>query len=232
MSVSVRVGAAEPDHSCTGGQPCRIDGEQLPAGARVTGRLRRCIAVWVAEGLAVSVAGGALLSWPVNHAAWVLYTSGHTAGRTKQAVTSSWLDAPGSRDGPACRSSQWTRARPTGPPCARRSSTPRSSPTATTLRLASGAVTDVRAASPGTATIAAAARPTRHGWHVAGCCAAARRLSPTQFARMWNDLMDGDPSTVTTAARIAFGFGFTTSTTKGLRVRFACTRRPGQAPGC
>jgi transposase len=42
---------------------------ELPAGARVTGRLRRHVAGRVAAGLAVSVAGGALLSWPISHAA-------------------------------------------------------------------------------------------------------------------------------------------------------------------
>ena len=44
---------------------------ELPAGARVTGRLRRHVAVRVAGGLRVSVAGGALLSWPISHAAFV-----------------------------------------------------------------------------------------------------------------------------------------------------------------
>ena len=44
-----------------------------PAGARVTGRLRRHVAVRVADGLAVSVAGGALLSWPIAHAAFVMH---------------------------------------------------------------------------------------------------------------------------------------------------------------
>jgi hypothetical protein len=44
---------------------------ELPAGARVTGRLRRHVARRVADGLAVSVAGGGLLSWPISHAAWV-----------------------------------------------------------------------------------------------------------------------------------------------------------------
>lgn len=46
---------------------------ELPAGARVTGRFRRHVAVWVTDGLAVSVAGGARLSWPISHAAFVLH---------------------------------------------------------------------------------------------------------------------------------------------------------------
>ena len=44
---------------------------ELPAGARVTGRLRRHVAGRVADGLAVSVAGHGLISWPISHAAWV-----------------------------------------------------------------------------------------------------------------------------------------------------------------
>ncbi len=52
---------------------------ELPAGARVTGRLRRHVARRVAIGLAVSVAGGALLSWPVSHAAWVVHADADAA---------------------------------------------------------------------------------------------------------------------------------------------------------
>jgi len=44
---------------------------ELPAGARLTGRLRRHVALGVADGLPVSVAGAGLVSWPVAHAAWV-----------------------------------------------------------------------------------------------------------------------------------------------------------------
>ena len=43
---------------------------ELPAGGRVTGRLRRYVTGRVADGLAVSVAGDGLLSWPIAHAAW------------------------------------------------------------------------------------------------------------------------------------------------------------------
>ena len=40
---------------------------ELPAGSRVTGRLRRHVAGLVGQGLAVSVAGAGLLSWPIAH---------------------------------------------------------------------------------------------------------------------------------------------------------------------
>lgn len=46
---------------------------ELPAGARVTGRLRRHVAGRVADGLAVSVAGNGLISWPISHAAWFVH---------------------------------------------------------------------------------------------------------------------------------------------------------------
>ena len=41
---------------------------ELPAGARVTGRLRRHVVGRVADGRAGSVASGMLLSWPIAHA--------------------------------------------------------------------------------------------------------------------------------------------------------------------
>src|SRR3954447_9941004 len=44
---------------------------RLPAGARVTGRLRRHVATRIGEGLPVSVAGAGLLGWPAAHAAFV-----------------------------------------------------------------------------------------------------------------------------------------------------------------
>jgi len=46
---------------------------ELPAGARVTGRLRRYVAGRVADGLAVSIAGNGLISWPISDAAWVVH---------------------------------------------------------------------------------------------------------------------------------------------------------------
>src|SRR4051812_18775711 len=44
---------------------------ELPAGARVTGRLRRHVATRIGEGLPVSVAGAGLLGWPAAHDAFV-----------------------------------------------------------------------------------------------------------------------------------------------------------------
>ena len=46
---------------------------QVPAGARVTGRLRQHVAQRVGQGLAVSVAADQLMSWPIAHAAWVIH---------------------------------------------------------------------------------------------------------------------------------------------------------------
>jgi len=46
---------------------------ELPARARVTGRLRRSVAVAIGEGLPVSVAGEGLMSWPIAHAAFVVH---------------------------------------------------------------------------------------------------------------------------------------------------------------
>src|SRR3954452_22514286 len=44
---------------------------EVPAGARVTGRLRRHVADRIGDGLPVSVAGAGLLGWPAAHAAFV-----------------------------------------------------------------------------------------------------------------------------------------------------------------
>jgi transposase len=44
---------------------------EVPAGARVTGRLRRHVADRIGDGLAVSVAGEGLLGWPAAHEAFV-----------------------------------------------------------------------------------------------------------------------------------------------------------------
>jgi hypothetical protein len=46
---------------------------ELPAGGRLTGRLRRHVAGRVADGLAVSVAGDGLVSWPTSHVGWVVH---------------------------------------------------------------------------------------------------------------------------------------------------------------
>ena len=45
---------------------------EIPARARVTGRLRRHVAGEVGRGLPVSVAADGLLSWPIAHAGWVV----------------------------------------------------------------------------------------------------------------------------------------------------------------
>ncbi len=42
---------------------------ELPAGARLTGRLRRHVARTVGDGAAVSVACQDVMSWPIAHAA-------------------------------------------------------------------------------------------------------------------------------------------------------------------
>ena len=229
---------------------------ELPAGARVTGRLRRHVAGRVADGLAVSVAGGALLSWPISHAAWVAHAQellvepapvvvlgidetrrgrpvwrqdrdthkwvmserfetnfvdlagnhgllGQTAGRTRQAVTD-WLDA---------RGQDWkdTVQVVAMDPCASYRAAVRQALPNTRIvadhfhlvRLANQAVTDVRRRitwdSHGrrgrkTDPAWAARRRLLRGWE---------RLSKAQFAKMWNDLMDGDPSTAILVAWIA-----------------------------
>lgn len=53
---------------------------ELPARARVTGRLRRHVARQVGKGLAVSVAAKGLLSRPIAHAAWVALADEQLAG--------------------------------------------------------------------------------------------------------------------------------------------------------
>jgi len=229
---------------------------ELPAGARVTGRLRRHVAARVADGLAVSVAGGALLSWPISHAAWVSHAKellaepapvvvlgvdetrrgrpvwrqdpvtsrwvvserfetnfvdlageqgllGQTAGRTRQAVTA-WLDERGQ----AWKDSVQVVAMD---PCASyRAAVREALPQARIVadhfhlvRLANQAVTEVRRRMTWdshsrrgrkTDPAWAARRRLLRGWE---------RLSPAQFANMWNDLMDGDPSTAILTAWIA-----------------------------
>jgi transposase len=44
---------------------------EVPAGARLTGRLRHSVAQQIGEGLAVSVASDRLMSWPIAHAAFI-----------------------------------------------------------------------------------------------------------------------------------------------------------------
>jgi len=126
-----------------------------------SGRVRRYVAGRVAGGLAVSVAGGGLLSWPVAHAAWVHHAREMLAEPAPVVVLG--ID-------------QTRRGRP---------------------------VTDVRRRvtwdSHGrrgrkTDPAWAARRRLLRGWE---------RLSPSQFTKMWNDLMDGDPSSAVLTAWIA-----------------------------
>ena len=65
---------------------------ELPAGARVTGRLRRHVAGRVVDGLAVSVAGGGLISWPISHAAWVQHADGALGDADPAPVTVLGID--------------------------------------------------------------------------------------------------------------------------------------------
>ena len=46
---------------------------EVPAGTRLTGRLRRSVAHQIGEGLAVSVASLGLMSWPIAHAAFITH---------------------------------------------------------------------------------------------------------------------------------------------------------------
>jgi len=46
---------------------------ELPAGARLTHRLRRQVGAAVGDGQAVSVAGAGLMSWPIAHAAFTVH---------------------------------------------------------------------------------------------------------------------------------------------------------------
>lgn len=76
---------------------------ELPAGARVTGRLRCHVAGWVADGLAVSVAGDGLVSWPISHAAWVVHADAALA--EPEPVTVWALTRPAAEGRAGCRTS-------------------------------------------------------------------------------------------------------------------------------
>ena len=52
---------------------------EVPAGARLTGRLRRSVAHQIGEGLAVSVASLGLMSWPIAHAAFIKHADAQLA---------------------------------------------------------------------------------------------------------------------------------------------------------
>jgi transposase len=50
---------------------CTEQIQEVPAGARVTGRLRRHVAARVGDGLPVSGACAGLMSWPIANAAFI-----------------------------------------------------------------------------------------------------------------------------------------------------------------
>ncbi len=245
---------------------------ELPAGARVTGRLRRHVAGRVADGLAVSVAGGGLLSWPISHAAWVVHADqalvdpepvavlgidetrrgrprwlqdeatgkwrlterfetnfvdldgpqgllGQTSGRTKAAVAA-WLDERG-------RAWKDTVEIVAMDPCASyRAAVHEALPQARIVadhfhlvRLANQAVTDVRRRVTWD-THGRRGRRTDPAWAARRRLLRGReRLSEAQFIRMWNDLIDGDPTGMILTAWIA---------KEELRALLATAQRGGQ----
>lgn len=245
---------------------------ELPAGARVTGRLRRHVAGRVADGLAVSVAGDGLVSWPISHAAWVVHADaalvepepvtvlgidetrrgrpiwvqdagtgkwrmterfetnfvdlagsqgllGQTSGRTKATVVG-WL---GQR-GQAWKDSVQIVAMD---PCASyRAAVHEALPQARVVadhfhlvRLANQAVTDVRRRVTWD-THGRRGRKTDPAWAARRRLLRGReRLSEAQFVRMWNDLIDGDPTAKILTAWIA---------KEELRALLATAQRGGQ----
>jgi transposase len=220
---------------------------ELPAGARVTGRLRRHVAGRVADGLAVSVAGGGLISWPISHAAWVQHADGalgdpdpvtvlgidetrrgrprwvqdeltgrwrlterfetnfvdlagpqgllgQTSGRTKVSVIA-WLNERGQAWKDAVQIVAMD-------PCATyRAAVRQALPNALVVAdhfhlvaLANQAVTDVRRRVTWD-THGRRGRKTDPAWAARRRLLRGReRLSEAQFTRMWNDLVDGDPT--------------------------------------
>jgi transposase len=220
---------------------------ELPAGARVTGRLRRHVAGRVADGLAVSVAGDGLVSWPISHAAWVVHADaalaepdpvtvlgidetrrgrptwvqdeltgkwrlterfetnfvdlagrqgllGQTSGRTKATVVG-WLE----QRGQAWKDSVQIVAMD---PCASyRAAVHQALPQARIVadhfhlvRLANQAVTDVRRRVTWD-THGRRGRKTDPAWAARRRLLRGReRMSEAQFIRMWNDLIDDDPT--------------------------------------
>lgn len=245
--------------------------DQLPAGARMTGRLRRHVAGRVGDGLPVSSAGAGLMSWPIAHAAWVAEADrqlaepapvvvlgidetrrgrprwtkdaedgrwvklepfetnfvdldgaqgllGQASGRTKATVVA-WLDDRGQ----AWKDAVTVVAMD---PCASyRAAVAQALPHARIVadhfhlvRLANQAVTDVRRrvtwdthGRRGRASDPAWARRRRllRGYE---------RLTGEQFAAMWNDLVDADPSSKILTAWIA---------KEELRKMLACARSGG-----
>ncbi len=244
---------------------------EVPAGARVTGRLRRHVAERIGDGLSVAVAGEGLLGWPAAHDAFVVAVTaqlpdpepvdvlgidetrrgkprwthegetgtwtkletfetnfvdlagsqgllGQASGRTKANVVA-WLDERGQAWKDAVRVVAMD-------PCATyRAAVAEALPQARIVadhfhlvRLANQAVTDVRRrvtwdahGRRGRASDPAWARRRRllRGYE---------RLTGEQFAKMWNDLVDADPTSKILTAWIA---------KEELRRLLACARRGG-----
>lgn len=244
---------------------------EIPAGSRVTGRLRRHLAERVAQGLAVSLAADGLVSWPIAHAAFVAHADrvlrepeptavlgidetrrgrptwvqqadgrwtlterfetnfvdlagssgllGQTAGRTSKAVVT-WLEA---------RSQQWREAVRivAMDPCASYRAAVRAAlPNARIVadhfhlvRLANQAVTDVRRRVTWQLH-GRRGRKTDPAWAARRRLLRGReRLSDKQFARMWNDLVDSEPTGQILTAWIA---------KEELRALLATAQRGGQ----
>jgi transposase len=229
---------------------------EVPAGARVTGRLRRHVADRIGDGLAVSVAGQGLLGWPAAHSAfvdavvaqladaepvetlgidetrrgkprwtraedgegWVKLETfetnfvdlggsqgllGQASGRTKANVVA-WLDERGQAWKDAVRVVAMD-------PCATyRAAVAEALPHALIVadhfhlvRLANQAVTDVRRRVTWDLH-GRRGRATDPAWAARRRLLRGReRLRPEQFAKMWNDLVDADPSSRILIAWIA-----------------------------
>ena len=244
---------------------------EVPAGARVTGRLRRHVAGRVGDGLAVSSACAGLMSWPTAHDAFVAVVTaqladpepvevlgidetrrrkprwtrkedgegwvkletfetnfvdlagsqgllGQASGRTKGNVVA-WLD----ERGPAWKDAVAVVAMD---PCATyRAAVAEALPHAQIVadhfhlvRLANQAVTDVRRRVTWDLH-GRRGRATDPAWAARRRLLRGReRLRPEQFARMWNDLVDADPTSKILTAWIA---------KEELRTLLACARRGG-----
>lgn len=73
---------------------------EIPAGSRLTGRLRRHVAQRVEQGLPVSVAAAGLMSWPVAHAAFVALADRQLREPEPTAVLG--IDETAAADRPGC----------------------------------------------------------------------------------------------------------------------------------
>ena len=245
--------------------------DELPAGARLTGRLRRHVGKLVAAGAAVSSACDGLMSWPIGHAAFVAHADaqlvepalvrvlgidetrrgrpvwqqredrkwrlterfetnfvdladrhgllGQTAGRTKTAVVD-WLDA---------RGETWkahVQIVAMDPCASYRAAVQAALPHATIVadhfhlvRLANQMVTDVRRRVTWD-THGRRGRKTDPAWAARRRLLRGReRLTGKQFRRMWNDLIDSEPTGQILSAWIA---------REELRALLAVARRGGQ----